>query len=107
VEAPAGTIYTASLLEAAPGDAQAAGGTPSAVDVGWPSSVPWASASSPNGVAVENITVVADFAKRTADLQFARLVVIARVDGVDIVRTAPITLMCTNQRTWLPVVDSR
>lgn len=100
------TIYTAALLNAEQGVTNAASTAADAPDEEeWPSTVPWATATSPTGVAPENLTVSVDFAKSTAPVQAARVVIIARVGGEDVIRTIPVTLFCATTRTWLPLLS--
>jgi hypothetical protein len=119
ISAPAGTPYQASLLAttafaadeetstdgaAVAWDASvAAAAAPSVVP--WPSSVPWASATSPTGAAPETLTVTVDFAQRTADFSYARLILSATVNGVQQLRTVPIALLCAASETFQPFVS--
>ncbi len=120
IVAPEGTSYQASLLEAvAPADAagapldesallaQAAALGPGAAapDLrSWPSSVPWASATSPAGVAPEALTLTVDFSKRSTDalMNQGRLVLLATVNGLQQVRSVPITLICAEMEIFSP-----
>jgi len=105
--APANTTYTASLV-AAEGVANEAlseenAASPDAVT--WPSSVPWLTATSPQGRAPEAITLTADFANATEEtVAQAGVVIIATVDGQSIVRSVPVIRMCVAQRIYAPVV---
>jgi hypothetical protein len=100
VEAPQGTAYSVSLLRTA---ADEAAGATSTQDVQWPSSVPWLSATSPTGVAPENITFTVDSTK-AAGAAGARAIVMATVNGVSIVRTVPVVYLCAETQIHLPVV---
>ncbi len=98
IDAPADTPYSVALLSA--GAEAAAAAAPNAP---WPSSVPWLSATSPTGIAPENVTLTAD-SDQADDVANARAIVMATVDGVQLVRTVPITLLCAETQIHLPMV---
>jgi len=111
VVAPPDTTYQASLVEALPAAAgatetHAPGGAVVTPDlVTWPSSVPWAKAQSPSGIASEMLLITVDASKRTRDLDTARLILTAVVDGELLVRSVPLVLICAQVETFLPLVE--
>ena len=96
--------YTASILDAP--DAQAAGGA--APDAEWPSSVPWAKASS-SGTAPDTLTVTVDFAlwePTATNSDTAHLIAVATLpDHTVLVRRLPITLVCAQYGSLLPLIS--
>jgi hypothetical protein len=104
INAPAGSAYTVSIVQV-PGAESAGAAQVAAPAIDWPSGAAWVSAQSATGIAPEPLTITVDYAQRSSDLDQARAIVSAVVNGATIVRMLPITLFCAGNRALLPLVD--
>lgn len=102
LKAPANTSYSVALVAA---EGVSASNVFSPDLVTWPSSATWLTATSPSGLAPESITLHATFTDGDeVSAAQASVIVVASVDGTQIVRTVPVFRLCVASEIYAPLV---